>query len=141
LFLAFHFLKLISRHKVHTSRDVAKEFKPIDQAGWRERVPATTMGVTRAHIVKNDALEGMLGEFVGGGKGGGKAGRAAARHSSRLVAALTCLQLAFAIYATFLLYYMSPAVDLRAKPDFAWATRIAQHWKQLMAPPPAISRG
>uniref|UniRef100_A0A0E0CSU0 Uncharacterized protein n=1 Tax=Oryza meridionalis TaxID=40149 RepID=A0A0E0CSU0_9ORYZ len=98
------------------------------------------MGVTRAHIVKNDALEGMLGEFVGGG-GKAKAGRAAARHSSRLVAALTCLQLAFAIYATFLLYYMSPAVDLRAKPDFAWATRIAQHWKQLMAQPDGSGGG
>ncbi|KAG8060650.1 hypothetical protein GUJ93_ZPchr0002g26203 [Zizania palustris] len=95
------------------------------------------MGITRAPIFKNDALEGMLGEYVGGKAaltGGGKYARAA-RHSSRLVAALTCVQLAFAIYATFLLYYMSPAVDLRTKPDFAWATRIAQHWKQLMAQP------
>ncbi|KAK1307989.1 hypothetical protein QJS10_CPA09g02073 [Acorus calamus] len=39
------------------------------------------------------------------------------------------------MYATFLLYYMSPAVDLRVKPDFAWATRIAQHWKQFIIQP------
>jgi len=91
------------------------------------------MGVTRAHIVKNDSLEDRLGDYVGTKARG--AGRASiAKHSSRLVAALTCLQLAFAIYATFLLYYMSPAVDLRGKPDFAWATRIAQRWRQSIMP-------
>jgi hypothetical protein len=47
------------------------------------------------------------------------------------VVALSCLQLAsFAIYATILLYYMNPGVDLRGKPDFVWATRITQRWKQ-----------
>ncbi|GMG98807.1 hypothetical protein Nepgr_000647 [Nepenthes gracilis] len=54
--------------------------------------------------------------------------------SSRLVTALTCLQLGFAMYATLLLFYVSPAVDLRAKPDFSRATRIAQQWKQLVIP-------
>ncbi|CAL5020118.1 unnamed protein product [Urochloa decumbens] len=94
------------------------------------------MGVTRAHIVKNDSLEGMLGDYAGG-KGGSKPSRGAgARNTSRLVAALTCLQLAFAIYATFLLYYMSPAVDMRVKPDLAWASRLAQSWKQLLATQP-----
>lgn len=91
------------------------------------------MGITRAHIVKNDSLEDRLGDYVGGKPRRASLG-AAAKHSSRLVAALTCLQLAFAIYATFLLYYMSPAVDLRVKPDFAWATRIAQRWKQSIMP-------
>nr|CAB3448271.1 unnamed protein product [Digitaria exilis] len=97
------------------------------------------MGVTGAHIVRNGSLDaGMLGDYVGG-KGGGKPSRGgggAARNTSRLVASLTCLQFAFAIYATFLLYYMSPAVDMRVKPDLAWATRIAQHWKQLIATHP-----
>jgi len=94
----------------------------------------TTMGgVTRAHIVRGDSLEGMLGDY-----GGGKPTRSGARNTSRLVASLTCLQFAFAIYATFLLYYMSPAVDLRVnvKPDLAWATRIAQHWKQIITTQP-----
>jgi hypothetical protein len=91
------------------------------------------MGVTRPTIARNESLDGVFADYVGGkqGKRGG-----GARHSSRLVGALTCLQLGFAIYATFLLYYMSPSVDLRVavKPDLAWASRrIAQHWKQLMA--------
>ncbi|KAJ7002319.1 glycosyltransferase family protein [Populus alba x Populus x berolinensis] len=30
---------------------------------------------------------------------------------------------------------MSPTVDLRAKPDFTWATRIAQQWKQFIIHP------
>ncbi|KAM0927654.1 hypothetical protein ACQ4PT_002733 [Festuca glaucescens] len=88
------------------------------------------MGITRAHIVKNDSLEDKLGDYVGVKARTGTGRSSVARHSSRLVAALTCLQLAFAIYATFLLYYMSPAVDLRGKPDFAWAARVAQRWKQ-----------
>lgn len=82
-----------------------------------------------------DYLEGMLNEYVGG-KAKFKAHKSP---SARLVTALTCLQFAFAIYATFLLYYMSPAIDLRSKPDFAWATRFAQHWKQLMIQPHVVS--
>ncbi|CAD6257531.1 unnamed protein product [Miscanthus lutarioriparius] len=80
----------------------------------------------------------MLGEYCGGKGGGGKPARGGARNTSRLVASLTCLQFAFAIYATFLLYYKSPAVDLRVnvKPDLAWATRIAQHWKQIITTQP-----
>ncbi|KAL2902826.1 Elongation factor 4, partial [Bienertia sinuspersici] len=64
------------------------------------------MGIYKSSSTNNaksgELLEGMLGEYVGGKwkpKG------------SRLVTTLTCLQFAFAVYATFLLYYMSPAVD------------------------------
>ena len=53
---------------------------------------------------------------------------------SRLVAALTCLQFLFALYATFLLYYMSPSIDLRPRAEFSWATHIVQHWKQMVLP-------
>ncbi|KAL0369644.1 UNVERIFIED_CONTAM: hypothetical protein Sangu_0282500 [Sesamum angustifolium] len=90
------------------------------------RNPATRSG---------DYLEGMLSEYMGGK---GKL-RAQKGSSARLVTVLTCLQFAFAVYATFLLYYMSPAVDLRTKPDFSWATRIAQQWKQLMVTPHVVS--
>lgn len=58
---------------------------------------------------------------------------------SKLVTVLTCLQFAFAVYATFLLYYMSPSIDLRAKPDFSWATRFAQQWRQLIVTPHVVS--
>lgn len=78
-----------------------------------------------------DYLEGMLNDYVGG-KAKLKAHKST---SARLVTALTCLQFAFAIYATFLLYYMSPSIDLRTKPDFAWATKIAQQWKHFIIPP------
>ncbi|XP_048444684.1 uncharacterized protein LOC125479451 [Pyrus x bretschneideri] len=78
-----------------------------------------------------DCLEGMLNDYVGG-KAKLKAHKST---SSRLVTALTCLQFAFAVYATFLLYYMSPSIDLRTKPDFAWATKIAQQWKHYIIQP------
>ncbi|KAL0436911.1 UNVERIFIED_CONTAM: hypothetical protein Sradi_0399000 [Sesamum radiatum] len=50
--------------------------------------------------------------------------------SARLVTILTCLQFAFAIYATSLLYFMSPSLDLR--------TRIAQQWKQFIDTPHGV---
>ncbi|KAK4356371.1 hypothetical protein RND71_025342 [Anisodus tanguticus] len=59
--------------------------------------------------------------------------------STKLVTVLTCLHFSFAVYATFLLYYMSPSVDLRTKPDFTWATRIAQSWKNFIIPPHVVS--
>ncbi|KAL9660186.1 hypothetical protein QQ045_024998 [Rhodiola kirilowii] len=54
--------------------------------------------------------------------------------SGRLVTFLTCLQFAFAVYATFLLYYMSPNIDLRSKADLGWASKLAQHWKSYIIP-------
>ncbi|KAF5183440.1 glycosyltransferase family protein, partial [Thalictrum thalictroides] len=94
------------------------------------------LGRTTPNMRSGEYLDGMISDYVGG-----KAKmRAHKSSSSRLVTALTCLQFAFAIYATFLLYYMSPAVDLRTKPDFAWATKIAQHWKQLIIPPHVLGR-
>ncbi|XXG89623.1 hypothetical protein AAC387_Pa12g1582 [Persea americana] len=90
------------------------------------------MGLIQSPSVRSgDSLDGMISDYVSG-----KAKmRAHKRNSARLVAFLTFLQFAFAIYATFLLYYMSPTVDLRTKPDFAWATRIATHWKQFIIQP------
>ncbi|XP_078427917.1 glycosyltransferase family protein 2 [Wolffia australiana] len=90
------------------------------------------MGLVRAPSMRRgDLLDEVINEYVAGKsskmrlfKGG----------PSRIVATLTCLQFAFAIYATFLLYYMSPAVDLRPKPDFSWAAHIVQHWKQMVLP-------
>ena len=50
----------------------------------------------------------------------------------RMAASLTCLQLLFAMYATFLLYFMSPTVDLRANPDNSWSAQIAKQWSGLL---------
>jgi hypothetical protein len=75
-----------------------------------------------------DSLDGMLNDYVAG-KTKTKPQKSS---STKFVAALTCLQFFFAIYATFLLYYMGPSIDLRTKPDFS---RIAQQWKQLMITP------
>ncbi|KAJ0967618.1 hypothetical protein J5N97_024535 [Dioscorea zingiberensis] len=95
------------------------------------------MGVVRSPSMRNgDYLEGIINEYVTG-----KTSKVRSPKSSpsRIVAALTCLQFTFAIYATFLLYYMSPSVDLRSKPDFSWATRIAQHWKHFITQPTMLS--
>lgn len=95
------------------------------------------MGLIRNSTMKSgDYLEGMLSDYVGG-KARSKVQRSS---SARLVTALTCLQFAFAVYATFLLYYMSPTIDLRTKPDFTWATRIAQQWKHFIIPPHVLGR-
>ncbi|OVA18063.1 Glycosyl transferase [Macleaya cordata] len=88
------------------------------------------MGMARTASMRNgEYLEGMINEYVHG-----KA-KTRGHKSTKLVAGLTCLQFAFAIYATFLLYYMSPAVDLRNG-----ATKIAQHWKQFIVPPHVVGR-
>ncbi|KAH7691156.1 Nucleotide-diphospho-sugar transferases protein [Dioscorea alata] len=93
------------------------------------------MGVVRTPSMRNgDYLEGIINEYVTG-----KSSKVRKSSPSRIVAALTCLQFTFAIYATFLLYYMSPSVDLRTKPDFSWATRIAQHWKHFITQPHMLS--
>ncbi|KAL4611095.1 hypothetical protein ACB092_08G099800 [Castanea dentata] len=94
------------------------------------------MGFFRSQSSRSgDYLEGMLSDYVGG-KTKLKAHKST---SARLVTALTCLQFAFAVYATFLLYYMSPTIDLRTKPDFTWATRIVQQWKQFRITPHVLS--
>lgn len=74
-------------------------------------------------------MDGILND-----NGGGKANKVRVQksNSARVVTVLTCLQFAFAVYATFLLYYMSPSLDLKASPDFSWATRIAKQWKHLI---------
>ncbi|OIT34907.1 PREDICTED: uncharacterized protein LOC109244079 [Nicotiana attenuata] len=94
------------------------------------------MGLVRNPNMKSgEYLEGMLSDYMGG-----KAKMRTPKSSStKLVTVLTCLQFAFAVYATFLLYYMSPSVDLRTKPDFTWATRIAQSWKHFIIPPHVVS--
>ncbi|XP_077227844.1 uncharacterized protein LOC143860884 [Tasmannia lanceolata] len=90
------------------------------------------MSLVRSPSMRSrDYLEGMLNDYVGGKS----KMRMHKSSSTRLVGFLTCLQFAFAIYATFLIYYMSPSLDLRTKPDFTWATRIARQWKQFIIQP------
>ncbi|KAL4190270.1 hypothetical protein AMTRI_Chr07g23880 [Amborella trichopoda] len=90
------------------------------------------MGLVRSPNMRSgDYLEGMISDYVSAKV----KSRTHKSNSARLVTVLTCLQFAFAIYATFLLYYMSPTIDLRTKPDFSWASRIAKHWKQFIIQP------
>ncbi|CAI9105054.1 OLC1v1003898C1 [Oldenlandia corymbosa var. corymbosa] len=99
------------------------------------------MGLPKTSSMRSSGeyLEGMLSEYVGGKQQ--NKGRPQKSASARLVTILTCLQFAFAIYATFLLYYMSPAVDLGNKPDFSWATKIATQWKSyLIQQPHTVSK-
>ncbi|XP_049353676.1 uncharacterized protein LOC125818178 [Solanum verrucosum] len=95
------------------------------------------MGLARnPNIRSGDSLEGMLSDYMGG-----KAAKMRSQKgsSTKVVTILTCLQFSFAVYATFLLYYMSPSIDLSSKPDFTWATRIAQSWKHFIIPPHVVS--
>ncbi|XP_050214403.1 uncharacterized protein LOC126665608 [Mercurialis annua] len=98
------------------------------------------MGLIRnSNLKSGDYLEGMLKDYVGG-RAKLKNNNKTSASSNKIVTILTCLQFAFAVYATFLLYYMSPSIDLRTKPDFIWATRIAQQWKQFIVPPHVLGR-
>ncbi|KAK0603953.1 hypothetical protein LWI29_010536 [Acer saccharum] len=103
-----------------------------EQLGYTPKCDQMSLIRTPPNMRTGDYLEGMISDYVGG-----KAAKLKAHKSSsaRLVTALTCLQFAFAVYGTFLLYYMSPAVDLRAKPDFQWATKIANNWRQFIITP------
>ncbi|CAL9063535.1 unnamed protein product [Musa banksii] len=88
------------------------------------------MGFIRPLTMRNSRhLEGMLNDYVVGKSSKMKTPKLA---SFRLVAALTCLQFAFAMYATFLLYHMSSSVGQRSGADFSWASRIAHHWTQFV---------
>ncbi|XP_051134463.1 uncharacterized protein LOC127253751 [Andrographis paniculata] len=101
------------------------------------------MWLSRNSSMRNgDYLEGMLSDYMGGKAKHLKAQRSSSSSSSpaRLVTALTCLQFGFAVYATFLLYFMSPAIDLRSKPDFTWATKFAHQWRQLIVAPHVVNR-
>jgi len=105
------------------------------------------MGLVRNPTMgSREYFEAMFREYVtgkatanGNGCGVERKGTRGSYHyrsGTKMVAVLTCLQFGFAIYATFLLYYMSPSVDLAAtapKPDMAWATRIAHRWRNYFA--------
>ncbi|OIT02032.1 PREDICTED: uncharacterized protein LOC109226835 [Nicotiana attenuata] len=87
-------------------------------------------------MTSGDSLDGMVSESMGG-----KAKMRQQKTScTRLVTVLTCLQFSFAVYATFLLYYMTPSLDLRTNPDFSWTTQIAQQWKQFIIQPHVVTR-
>lgn len=84
----------------------------------------------------SESLEGMLSDFVA------VKGRMRQPKSSsmRLVTSLTCLQFAFAMYATFLVYCMMPTGDLRTGADVSWAAaHIAQHWRKFITHPRSYS--
>ncbi|XP_038972326.1 uncharacterized protein LOC103708423 isoform X2 [Phoenix dactylifera] len=91
------------------------------------------MGLVRSPSIRSDeSLEGIISEYCS--RKANKI-RMPRKSSSRFICALTFLQFTFAIYATFLLYYMTPTIDLRSKPDFSWATRIARNWKHFILQP------
>ncbi|GFZ17889.1 glycosyltransferase family protein 2 [Actinidia rufa] len=95
------------------------------------------MGLAQNPTMRSeDSLEGMLADLVRG-KSKLKAQKSAS--SKRFVVVLTCLQFAFAVYATFLLFYMSQSTELRSKLDFSWATKIAQQWKHFISPSHVVS--
>ncbi|KAG1353921.1 hypothetical protein COCNU_07G000330 [Cocos nucifera] len=91
------------------------------------------MGLVRSPSIRSDeSLEGIISEYCS--RKADKI-RTPRKSPSRFICALTFLQFTFAIYATFLLYYMTPTIDLRSKPDFLWATRIARNWKHFVQQP------
>lgn len=74
--------------------------------------------------------DGLLEQGLSGGRGGSNSSRSNKVGNTammRLAAILTFMQFLFAMYATFLLYYLSPSVpDLMAQPDASWASQIVK---------------
>lgn len=93
------------------------------------QVQVEIMRLSRSPTMRSgEYLEGMLSNYMGGVKTKPKSTKGA---SARMVTILTCLQFAFAIYATSLLYFMSPSIDLR--------TRLAQQWRQFIITPHVVT--
>lgn len=86
------------------------------------------MGIMAAQNKNKEYLDTVVSELVG-------KNRKSSSKNTRVVASLTCLQFGFAVYATFLLYFMSPSVDLITDSDSSWASHIAKQWKGFMSYP------
>ncbi|KAG8387658.1 hypothetical protein BUALT_Bualt02G0044300 [Buddleja alternifolia] len=117
------------------AQDVVLEQNPLEHSYSRTNCTVDEMMGLPRNPRSGEDFERMFSDIMGGKP----KLRAQKGSSSRLVTVLTCLQFAFAIYATFLLYFMSPSIDLRTKPDFLWATRIANQWKHYIVTPHVVS--
>lgn len=53
--------------------------------------------------------------------------------SKKIVVSLTCLQFGFAVYATFLLFFMSPTIDLITHHDISWASQVIRQWSGFIS--------
>ncbi|RID41462.1 hypothetical protein BRARA_J01423 [Brassica rapa] len=94
------------------------------------------MGFIRPPAVRKDGdyIESIFGDYSAG-----KTKPSRKINSTKFVTVLTLLQFVFAVYATGLLYYMSPSIDLRAKPDFTWATKWAHNMRSYIVTPHVVS--
>ncbi|KAL0647181.1 hypothetical protein Bca4012_045472 [Brassica carinata] len=94
------------------------------------------MGFIRPPAVRKDGdyIESIFGDYSAG-----KPKPSRKLNSTKFVTVLTFLQFVFAVYATGLLYYMSPSIDLRAKPDFTWATKWADNMRSYIVTPRVVS--
>ena len=53
--------------------------------------------------------------------------------NKKIVVSLTCLQFGFAVYATFLLFFMSPTLDLITHRNISWASQVLGQWNSFIA--------
>ncbi|GER27367.1 glycosyl transferase family 2 protein [Striga asiatica] len=89
------------------------------------------MVLTRSQSLRSgDYLEGMLSDYKrykDNNNNNNFKMRAQKGPSAKLVTTLTCLQFVFALYATSLLYFMSPSINL--------TSRLSHPWRQLSTIP------
>lgn len=86
------------------------------------------MGILSTQNKNGEYLDTVVSELVMKSRRSSK--------NARVVASLTCLQFTFAIYATFLLYFMSPNVDLMAvDSNGSWARHFAKRWQGFLLYP------
>ncbi|KAH7301636.1 hypothetical protein KP509_23G035300 [Ceratopteris richardii] len=90
------------------------------------------MGIMGAHNRNVEYIDSVMSELVTKSR--------KSKKNTRVVASLTCLQFIFAVYATFLLYFMSPTVDLITDSNGSWASQIAKQWHGIVSYSSSLSR-
>lgn len=125
-----------SKQFTETKKAPTSSFLFLFFSSYNKVFDSEKMGFIRPPAVRSggDYIESIFGDYSAGRP---KASRKL--NSAKFVTALTCLQFVFAVYATGLLYYMSPSIDLRAKPDFTWATKWAHNMRNYIVTPHVVS--
>ncbi|KAH7425783.1 hypothetical protein KP509_11G070800 [Ceratopteris richardii] len=84
------------------------------------------MGILNAHIELPEYADHIITELATKSRKRIK--------NTRVVASLTCLQFMFAVHATFLLFCMSPRVDLIRETGTSWPSQIKQFYGFMSFP-------
>lgn len=76
--------------------------------------------------------EQLIKKLAAASKAATASGKKGTRNK-KIVVSLTCLQFGFAVYATFLLFFMSPTIDLITHRNISWASQVVKQWNGFIS--------